>query len=333
MLPILVVCYTNHALDQFLAGMLPFCEDIVRIGGCSKSDLMNAFNLRSMSRNNTTFPQQLNKNFYDCREKLKMCFDQIEAQEKYVHQLRHPNRIWNAEILNVIATFTPRLCHHFIGGRGARNQINDWLGCREIVRKRPAVGVNMNIENIEAEDPHVDQQNIEIDDDEDEINRIQNMRMADDERDDDMAMHLPRQMAANDQIQYEYELAENPGDDGFQFQNHEILRQRAQLKAQIEGTNRMELNEALNIQCLQSLPVQHRWRLYRFWLHLLLQQEENKLAMLRERYANECATLQALRKEQDLFLVRSKKIIGMTTTGAAKYRHIIDGVKPKIVSK
>ena len=37
--PILIVCYTNHALDQFLEGILEFHEDgIVRVGGRSQSD-------------------------------------------------------------------------------------------------------------------------------------------------------------------------------------------------------------------------------------------------------------------------------------------------------
>ena len=35
--PILVMCYTNHALDQFLEGIHKFCGRIVRIGARSKS--------------------------------------------------------------------------------------------------------------------------------------------------------------------------------------------------------------------------------------------------------------------------------------------------------
>eukprot|EP00658_Telonema_sp_P-2_P011832 TRINITY_DN14531_c0_g1_i1.p1 TRINITY_DN14531_c0_g1~~TRINITY_DN14531_c0_g1_i1.p1 ORF type:complete len:748 (+),score=185.98 TRINITY_DN14531_c0_g1_i1:122-2365(+) len=36
--PILVVCLTNHALDQFLEDMLPVMPQLLRFGGCSKSD-------------------------------------------------------------------------------------------------------------------------------------------------------------------------------------------------------------------------------------------------------------------------------------------------------
>ncbi|CAL1540382.1 unnamed protein product, partial [Lymnaea stagnalis] len=49
--PILVVCFTNHALDQFLEGLLPFCEKgIVRVGGRSNSRALEPFNLREISR-------------------------------------------------------------------------------------------------------------------------------------------------------------------------------------------------------------------------------------------------------------------------------------------
>lgn len=35
--PILVVCYTNHALDQFLDGIRKFCTQVARIGGQNSS--------------------------------------------------------------------------------------------------------------------------------------------------------------------------------------------------------------------------------------------------------------------------------------------------------
>lgn len=44
--PILVVCYTNHALDQFLEGILEVTNNIVRLGSRSKSEVLRPFNLR-----------------------------------------------------------------------------------------------------------------------------------------------------------------------------------------------------------------------------------------------------------------------------------------------
>ncbi|KAJ8040048.1 NFX1-type zinc finger-containing protein 1 [Holothuria leucospilota] len=50
--PILLICYTNHALDQFLEGVLTFLpnEGIIRIGGRSSSEKLKKFNLNEIRR-------------------------------------------------------------------------------------------------------------------------------------------------------------------------------------------------------------------------------------------------------------------------------------------
>ena len=46
--PMLIVCYTNHALDQFLEGIIRFYKgDILRVGGRSNSELMKDYNLHN----------------------------------------------------------------------------------------------------------------------------------------------------------------------------------------------------------------------------------------------------------------------------------------------
>ncbi|RWS24443.1 NFX1-type zinc finger-containing protein 1-like protein, partial [Leptotrombidium deliense] len=45
---ILVACYTNHALDQFLEGILPLCNKILRIGGRCRNDNLKKYCLKEM---------------------------------------------------------------------------------------------------------------------------------------------------------------------------------------------------------------------------------------------------------------------------------------------
>jgi superfamily II DNA or RNA helicase len=50
---ILCVCYTNHALDQFLEALLDKgVKDIVRIGGRSKSERLLNYNVRELVNQN-----------------------------------------------------------------------------------------------------------------------------------------------------------------------------------------------------------------------------------------------------------------------------------------
>ncbi|XP_052741212.1 NFX1-type zinc finger-containing protein 1 [Bicyclus anynana] len=46
--PMLVICYTNHALDQFLEGILNVTDSIVRLGSQSKSKILEPYNLNAM---------------------------------------------------------------------------------------------------------------------------------------------------------------------------------------------------------------------------------------------------------------------------------------------
>ena len=48
--PILLVCYTNRALDSFLEDMLDVTNKIIRIGGRSKSDLLEVHNLAAIKK-------------------------------------------------------------------------------------------------------------------------------------------------------------------------------------------------------------------------------------------------------------------------------------------
>lgn len=48
--PILVVCYTNHALDQFLEGILRCTDEIVRLGGRCSSEILQDYTITSLRR-------------------------------------------------------------------------------------------------------------------------------------------------------------------------------------------------------------------------------------------------------------------------------------------
>lgn len=46
--PMLIICYTNHALDQFLEGILKITNNIVRLGSQSKNKTLEQYTLNSM---------------------------------------------------------------------------------------------------------------------------------------------------------------------------------------------------------------------------------------------------------------------------------------------
>lgn len=53
--PILIICYTNHALDQFLEGIVQFKNadsKIVRVGGRCANEALKQFMLAEIRKNN-----------------------------------------------------------------------------------------------------------------------------------------------------------------------------------------------------------------------------------------------------------------------------------------
>ncbi|KAL7272005.1 hypothetical protein RUND412_005210 [Rhizina undulata] len=48
--PIVCVCYTNHALDQFLEHILDTTDKVIRLGGQSKNDTLKNLSLRTLSK-------------------------------------------------------------------------------------------------------------------------------------------------------------------------------------------------------------------------------------------------------------------------------------------
>ena len=73
--PILVVCYTNHALDQFLEGIHEYHPDgIVRVGGRSNSEKMQECSLRQKKRElqqAKAMPREIRRAFFEIHQEVR----------------------------------------------------------------------------------------------------------------------------------------------------------------------------------------------------------------------------------------------------------------------
>jgi hypothetical protein len=87
----LVVCYTNHALDQFLEGILQITDSIARVGARGKSETLERFNLKARKRST--------KESLHCRQlkdELKEVQAMIEEERKTMEEAGknlHPNEL------------------------------------------------------------------------------------------------------------------------------------------------------------------------------------------------------------------------------------------------
>ena len=110
-----------------------------------------------------------------------------------------------------------------------------------------------------------------------------------------------------------------------QAQNgHEILQWG-------RGQPPMTKLEADAVGDIHRLSLIDRWRLYNYWaakqLKLLMDRNETEF----QKYNRLCTEYKEASHQADRFALETADVIGMTTTGAAKYQHILHLVKPKIV--
>ena len=81
--PILCVCFTNHALDQFLEALLDTGQvsapgELVRVGGRSKSDRLEEHNLMQLSRAPRVRTHTQGRLLYNAMEMVRNCDAQLE---------------------------------------------------------------------------------------------------------------------------------------------------------------------------------------------------------------------------------------------------------------
>ncbi|NXU40378.1 ZNFX1 protein, partial [Drymodes brunneopygia] len=347
--PILIVCYTNHALDQFLEGILSFERDkIVRIGGRSNSAALHRFTLKELRKliYRFDFPDYLSRDYEDITSEMKEieekflegakrleCTTYGVLHERYLKPHMAPQH-WHSLITALEDTE-----FYYIGSR--RSLIVEWLGLGVSAFTQNAA------ENMWAENPGGQQEGEEEGEDEAEEKLLEIPEMADlieaervieDENlwrrveEDDkavnelanvmLAMKLDQEEGIDQLLRGTMQWEVTPG------QRRKI---KQKVKAELRKRDTMTELEAGAIQDVWQLDLSSRWRLYRLWLKTYQGSIRENILDYEEEYQAAAERLKRLKLEQDLCILSEARIVGMTTTGAAKYRQILQYIKPRIV--
>ena len=151
--PILVVCYTNHALDQFLEGILDFCLDgIVRVGSRCKTPRLEEFNLKNIRRERRT-ERKVN---LSVKNSIRDCVRSLNAEKEKIDDV---SARLEATIKGVVSATV--LQHHMLPGHydslmkrdfyaAASNQTNEQM----IMMEWLSNGIITQAANEEGEDPY-----------------------------------------------------------------------------------------------------------------------------------------------------------------------------------
>lgn len=328
--PILIVCFTNHALDQFLEGLLLFTKKIVRIGGRGKNEAISKFQLKYLKKKssfrNKHVPAHLKSAMVRQREQLKLLKTKINDLNNLIE-----NSI--RTVLNELELkeFIPLLQYHSLKygyfdqgcGQHFESTIYDWLGINLQVMETISVKQHVvHSKNLFAVS------NDELDyvqsEDEGDIEYIENERNIDVYDFEDMPMQFYNR-------KWEEFVDSKNSDWQTQESNEYHKKMRNHIKDRLKQSEAMKEDIALKINNIWMLDIDKRWQLYKYWEQKYVDELKQKLFALQEELKERFDKMAEMEAEEDLHILHTADIVGVTTTGAAKYRHLIQKLNPRIL--
>ncbi|KAK6320892.1 hypothetical protein J4Q44_G00078680 [Coregonus suidteri] len=346
--PLLVVCYTNHALDQFLEGIHKFLPDgIVRVGGRSNSEDLKRFTLRELKRSHDfrrRLPQHLrraNSEIYDAlrteETKIQTQSVQLECSLRGILREQFLQRFISEEHWESLSLQPALDGFHSYGGKKP-SLIMEWLGLGSTAFQQrtphPQNG-NADGEMEEAEDEEDDL--IDIAEEADLIQAERYVEVSDmhHSRDDDrrkmeetvrdMAELMLAMNMENTEIQAEQ------SEEGWEMQRVQKRKMKHRIRRELGSSSAMSEDEEDIILDVWTLSLADRWRLYRLWVGRYRTELRMRAQQAEQDYQDAAERLAEIRLREDLCVLKDAKVIGMTTTGAARCRKALQEVRPCLV--
>ncbi|OCT62801.1 NFX1-type zinc finger-containing protein 1 [Xenopus laevis] len=353
--PVLVVCYTNHALDQFLEGIQQFLgKGIVRVGGRSNSEVLKKFTLREL-RSSPDFrrnsPPHLRRAYFEIKQSMQESEQKLQEGSQLLHcsisGIIHERFLENyikEEHWDSLHSIVEHDDFCFQKSRGKPSAIVEWLalGVIPYARTPDLNGAGAQPQDLQEEEEEEEEEEGEEDkliDIAEEADIIQADRVLD--GDEEAKRPKKRKETNNGRELADFILAmsfenndqskETVETGNWEMTKKQKKKRKRKVKNELKKLDAMTAEEAAKVTDVWNLNINSRWRLYRLWLQRYQQGIRQKILSHEEKYQEHADRLAELRLQEDLVILKQAQVIGMTTTGAAKYRKLLQVVEPRIV--
>ena len=300
----LMVCYTNHALDQFLEGVLKFQQaGVIRVGGRSSSERLQAYNLHEYTTSSES-KRRVKVEMTKCQEAIERASGRLARSKGTI--------------------LTHKDLQDFAGGshlkqlraeeyRFGRSVVQAWLG----LKTTSPVDVSQEVKPSESMRTENDATGDANDEDEDGV-----------EADRDADIIQSQRLLGENQFELvigtDAAKQEKKQSWGLSQDHLKVLRGESKLQPFIPS-------QVAKVKQVWDLRMEDRWRLYLFWLRLFQETCRDQISRKSQDYESICKRFTEVRDYEELHVLREAVVIGMTTTGAAKYRALLEVIKPTIV--
>ncbi|XP_044175717.1 NFX1-type zinc finger-containing protein 1-like isoform X2 [Acropora millepora] len=347
--PMLMVCYTNHALDQFLEKVLEFLpwRNIIRVGGGSKSKKLENCNLKNF----TSRSDRLIYKKRDIRDRMEKHNRDIEDGNENLKKVRSRAHLLEFEDLEELmssvhadqfynATFPPSVASK---SRSAENTFRLWLtddklltSCNQSIQdevisekgeclgsENGDKGQKMNGEVLNYSDANEVSYDFSQENDQFPLYR---QEQEGEKGDNDGEWHRVERRSAK---------TKNFKGHGANRKSYMRRKERngdiSTLKAALGDKKMMTTVEMMRIDNIWNLPQSDRLRLYLCWVETYCEHGKVEVHRSEQEYQQLCMEWEEVKFEQEEEIIRRATVVGMTTTGAAKYHSVLQNVSPKVV--
>ncbi|XP_051562536.1 NFX1-type zinc finger-containing protein 1-like [Myxocyprinus asiaticus] len=357
--PMLVVCYTNHALDQFLEGISGFLKDgIVRVGGRSNSEILKRFSLRELTRAanfRKNLPQHLRRAHHEIYTQMKDAEEHLKRQSAQLEcSLRG---VLKEDFLENYISYRhwDSLCQQpvwdgFESVGQKSSMIAEWLCIgSSVFQQGPQQTADGGAEAADDEEAATEEEELlYIDEQADLIQadrilvdaehwdgNIQKEQMKQ-ERDITALADMMLSMNIDDETQQpqgqiQGQTQGQTDDQGWQMQGHQKKRIKQMVRKELRKTSVMSDEEESHVSDVWNINPKDRWRLYRLWVLRYRTDLRTKALHSEQVFQDAAERLNEIRCREDLCVLRKARVVGMTTTGAAKYRQALQELQPRLV--
>ncbi|TRY97415.1 hypothetical protein DNTS_016604 [Danionella cerebrum] len=333
--PMLVVCYTNHALDQFLEGIYRFLRwGIVRVGGRSNSEILKPFNLRELTRGRDfhhNLPMHLRRAFEDVKKEMQNSKERLEE-----HSIKSECSLGGIIREEILRSYMDE--EHWNSLRAGLYEpkqkttvIAEWLGVSfSAFKSFPSTEEKAAADEATSQAEEAGLIRVE-----EEAELIQAERMLQEvsfpwkkERSKQEEEKLKRDAVVKAMVVLTLSDDESCNQT---IQKNQKKKLKKTVKEELKKTSCMSEVQEKHLTDLWGLSMKDRWSLYRLWVFRYRCDLRNKALTYEQEYQRAADRLSEVRQHEDLSVLREARVVGMTTTGAAKYRQVLQELRPRLV--
>ncbi|CAF4881675.1 unnamed protein product [Pieris macdunnoughi] len=315
---LLIVCYTNHALDQFLEAILNITTSLVRIGGQSRLEIMKPYNLNNVRSQNKH--SQYNSLYYEKKDKLKEAILHLKQLQNNIISL--DSGITNIHTLSLVQE--SKVVCGYIRERYSQDTVTtfclvDWLF------DNIKIDYNMPIPDIQflQNELNAFYSNTEND------HRTIHDNDFDEFAIEDACVSNICVFSLKDEYERVIKLMTSKGDSRVIYEVLTLIEVFKEMKSRWEQDEDADSKVACGNP--SKMPIYNRWKLYFQWVADLKIKLLENVSTLQDNALAAKVEYDEARMILDIDSITEKKVVGMTTTGAARLQKMIKELAPPIV--